>query len=151
MPGIVGFWVSPLLRGSGTYTKQAVEMDKPQLLLDRCVRGSSRWVECRICERSCPKGAIAIGEKPFHYSVSEECDVCGLCWTKCPAEAFLPPMAERLVGREELWVLCQRTSSDRAETPEDVGLRVPCVREIGFRFLTAGWLAGLSRARHPRR
>ena len=120
-------------------------MDKPQLLPDRCIRGSSRWVECRICERSCPQGAIAIGEKPFHLSVSEECDGCGLCWTKCPAEAFLPPTAERLVGREELWVLCQGTSSDRAETPEDVGLRVPCVREIGFRFLAAEWMAGLRR------
>jgi ferredoxin len=120
-------------------------MDKPQILLDRCVRGSSRWVECRTCERSCPKGAITLGEKPFQLSVSESCDGCGLCWTQCPAEAVLPPLAERLLGREELWVLCQRTNTERAETPEQIGLRVPCVREMGFRFFAVEWMAGLRR------
>jgi len=120
-------------------------MDKPTILLDRCVRGSSRWVECRACEQSCPQGAISLREKPFHLSVSEGCDGCGLCWTKCPAEAILPPMEERFSGQEDLWVVCQRTSTDRAEMPEGIGLRVSCVREIGFRFLTAGWLAGLRR------
>jgi ferredoxin len=86
-----------------------------------------------------------LGEKPFHLSVSERCDGCGLCWTKCPAEAVLPPMDERFSGQEDLWIVCQRTSIDRAEMTEGTGLRVPCVREIGFRFLTAGWLTGLRR------
>ncbi len=120
-------------------------MAKPHILPDRCVRGLSRWVRCRTCERSCPKGAVRLRETPFSLSVSEACDGCGLCWTMCPVEAFLPPVQGADVGRSELVILCRKTDRKGTERHEESALSVPCVKEIGFRFLAARWMAGLRR------
>ena len=120
-------------------------MAKPHILPDRCVRGLSRWVACRDCERSCPKGAVLLGEKPFSLSVSEACDGCGLCWTRCPVEALLPPVHGADAVRSDLVILCRKTDRKEKEMPEGAALSVPCSKEIGFRFLAARWMAGLRR------
>ena len=120
-------------------------MEKPQVLLDRCVRSLSRMVGCRTCEQSCPKAAIVLREMPFQLCVNEKCDGCGLCWTKCPAEAILPPLDGRDSAQPELGVICQKADADRTRMPEGAVLRVSCVKEIGFRFLAARWVTGLRR------
>ncbi len=102
-------------------------------------------VGCRTCEQSCPKAAIVLREMPFQLCVNEKCDGCGLCWTKCPAEAILPPLDGRDSAQPELGVICQKADADRTEMPEGAVLRVSCVKEIGFRFLAARWVTGLRR------
>jgi ferredoxin len=102
-------------------------------------------VGCRACEQGCPKGAIVIEKAPLQLSVNENCDGCGLCWTKCPAEAILPPLDWGDSIQPELRVVCQKSEVDRTEMRGGAVLRVPCVKEIGFRFLAAQWMAGMRR------
>ena len=85
-------------------------------------------------------------ERPLSLSVDEKCNGCGLCWTKCPAEAILPPLEERDSSRpEDLGVICRKADADRTEMPKGADLRVPCVKAIGFHFLAARWMTGLRR------
>jgi ferredoxin len=88
---------------------------------------------------------MELRDTPFQISVNDRCDGCGLCWTKCPAEAILPPLDGRDSAQPALGVICQKIDADRTEVPKGTVLRVPCVKEIGFRFLVARWMSGLRR------
>ena len=47
------------------------------------IRNYDRCISCRICEKNCPAGAVAVDGAGASIDYSK-CIGCGLCESKCP-------------------------------------------------------------------
>lgn len=69
-------------------------------------------IKCKICERTCPEGAIVV-QSNEHGSVAvideTKCTNCGLCVEKCPTKVIeqILPITSHYVKKEEQVHACQ--------------------------------------------
>lgn len=117
-------------------------MEKPVVHFDLCVRSISRWVGCNACEACCPEDAVEISRTSAAVAVNDRCDSCGICGTRCPAEAVSLPHGTGALKEGALWVQCRKTRGNLDETHSKKCWMIPCVKEIGFRFLLVKWMRG---------
>lgn len=116
-----------------------------------CKRVRFRPSGCQECRKVCPENAISLSPGP---TIGEGCLDCGLCQTACPTEVFEDRLnSDRRLLREAASLLGNGTASlssrhrlviscERAQRPEEPGLRVPCLGRLGENVLLGVAVAG---------
>ncbi len=119
-----------VIRGSIKIGKDRV--DKPVYITDNC---GYLYRECKVCQNSCPYGALTVDKKTGIKIDYDKCTACGLCVAACPSNALQFPSAPQ----QSIFGLSSIQGDKVISCYKDVGnsIKLPCIAMLSEEDLLA--------------
>ncbi len=116
-----------------------IETHYPQINNAACIHLRNHKGECQKCTKNCPNEALSFVKKNFRVN-RDLCKPCGLCKTKCPAQAIsIKDFGEtrtlkKLNEQETIIIGCEREGNQG-------DINFPCLNSLHREFLVIIFLA----------